>query len=150
MVFQWRKHKLKIPENLIENLENEYDAILTNGFIHHRRKKKPPLDSKKLASPKVLKKRTIGLNLFNRLQNRKQNVLAFLPDTRGPFTNKRAERDLRMKKLKQKISGSFRSHGGVTHFCRIRTYISSCKKQSYSPLEAVENALKHRPIILTH
>lgn len=69
----------------------------------------------------MLKKHAIGLDLLNRLQNRKQNVLAFLQDSRVPFTNNRAERNLRMNKLKQKISGSFRSHGGVASFCRTQT-----------------------------
>ncbi|GAK48892.1 hypothetical protein U14_04777 [Candidatus Moduliflexus flocculans] len=68
-----------------------------------------------------------------------------MTDFRVPFDNNLAERDLRMIKVKQKISGTFRSPEGTRAFCRIRGFISTIKKQGKNVLEALTNTFKALP-----
>ena len=68
---------------------------------------------------------------------RKEDVLRFLVDPTVPFTNNQAERDIRMMKLRQKISGGFRSDQGAENFATIRSFISTAKKQGWKIIEAL-------------
>ena len=85
--------------------------------------------------------------MLNRLSLHRHEVLAFMEDYRVDFDNNLAERDLRMMKLKQKISGVFRSAKGADMFCRIRSYISTSRKNSVSAFSAITDALHGRPFI---
>jgi transposase len=64
-----------------------------------------------------------------------------------PFDNNQAERDVRMMKLQQKISGTFRSTEGALSFCRIRGYISTAKKNQCSVINAIQNAISGKPSV---
>jgi transposase len=88
--------------------------------------------------------------LLNRFIKNKAEVLRFMTDFAVPFDNNGSERDLRMLKLQQKIAGCFRTTEGVATFCRVRSYLSSARKQGQSLLTALESALKGNPIGLTN
>ena len=81
--------------------------------------------------------RTKARNLLERLRNFESDVLRFMEKSDVPFTNNLAERDLRMTKVQQKISGCFRSWDGAEIFCRIRSYLSTCRKQGVNASEAL-------------
>lgn len=86
-----------------------------------------------------------GFNLFRRLLNKMDMVLAFFRDLRIPFSNNLAEQDLRMEKVKQKISGCFRSFSGGEISCRIRSYISTARKQGWNIIDSLAEAIRGSP-----
>lgn len=87
--------------------------------------------------------------LVKRLRECCEEVLRFMTDLAVPFDNNGSERDLRMVKLQQKTSGCFRTAAGAEAFCRIRSYLSSARKQRRPLLTALELAFKGRPVALT-
>jgi transposase len=86
-------------------------------------------------------------NLLDRLEEFDWSILAFLGDGRVPFTNNPAEQDIRMIKVRQKISGCFRTLRGAQIFCRIRSYLSTCRKQGHNLWEALQRAVVGKPFV---
>lgn len=91
-------------------------------------------------------KRRPGHNLLLRLQGRADDVLRFLHDQNVPFTNNQSEQALRMIKVKQKVSGCFRTKKGATDFLTVRSYTATAQKQGYGVLDALFNAIRGTPI----
>lgn len=78
-------------------------------------------------------------NLLERLIGFEDETLRFMYDEKIPFTNNQGERDLRMNKVQQKISGCFRSERGAKDFCLLRSYIMTARKQGVHPIEAIKS-----------
>lgn len=88
-----------------------------------------------------------GRNLLDRLRKHQDAVLRFLNNLEVPFDNNLAEQDIRMVKVQQKVSGSFRSTQGAVSFCRIRGYISTLRKQGLHVFSALEATLRGQPLL---
>jgi transposase len=82
--------------------------------------------------------KTKARNLLERLRDFEDDVLRFMTDEGVSFTNNQAERDLRMIKVQQKVSGCFRSWEGAYYYCRIKGYLSMCKKHGISSSDALK------------
>ena len=91
-------------------------------------------------------KQTPAQNLLERLWLGQEQVLAFLDDFTIPFDNNQAERDVRMLKVQQKVSGCFRSDGGADAFARLRSYLSTLRKQGVALLTALETLAAGQPL----
>jgi len=132
--------KLKLPAKRLRYFEKKYDKILKAGIkeipvVHQTGKKKGKL------------KQHPAKNLADRLIAFKAETLAFMYDFMVPFTNNLAEQAIRMNKVKQKISGCFRSFTGAQMFLRIRGYISTARKNGLNPLDSLTDVFKGTPFI---
>jgi transposase len=129
-----REQGVTMSPVFIALIERCYDAILAEGFAFHEAQ--PGLISTARKRRGRVPRRT-GHNLLLRLRVRKMDVLRFLSDPTVPFTNNLAERDGRMMKLRQKISGGFRSVDGAEDFAVIRSLLSTARKQGWDILKAL-------------
>jgi transposase len=129
-----RKNCGVLNERQFKQVHARYRAILSKGRRHHPRQTGHQAQSK-------------AANLLDRLEDFDLNVLAFTIFEEVPFTNNGAERDIRMEKTRQKVSGCFRTLHGASVFARIRSYISTCRKQGQNILEALERAVAGNPFI---
>jgi transposase len=131
-----------------ENFEKRYEAILRSG------EKENSLNMGRPVAPKALtlsgqrgrRAHTKARNLLDRLWHYGPDVLRFMEDTAVPFDNNLAERDIRMSKVQQKISGGFRSEEGSASSNRIRSYISTATKQRISVLKALQAVFSGKPL----
>jgi transposase len=117
-----------------------YRALLAQGYQAN------PPDPPPETSKKGRRKQSAARNLLDRLSRHQEAVLLFLDNFAVPFDNSLAERDIRMVKVQQKISGCFRSPAGAQAFCRIRGYLSTLRKQGLAVLTALEQALVGHPV----
>ena len=124
-----------LPTGDLAVLEARYQAILEEGLAANPLPEVVKTRARKRGRPK----RSPPRNLLERLQKHQGSVLGFMQDFTLPFDNNQAERDLRMVKLKQKISGGFRSEDGAKQFCRIRGYLATLRKQGLNVLDALFN-----------
>ncbi len=133
-----RERGVALKPRLVERLDRRYDAILVEGLaFHEARPSFATATTKAGRQPRGRTPRRIGHNLLLRLVTRKQDTLRFLKDPAVPFSNNQAERDVRMMKVKQKISGGFRCQQGAADFAAIRSFISTAKKQGWNVIHAI-------------
>jgi transposase len=126
------KAAAEIDERLLEECHERYQGLLKRARRKHPRR------------PKGQKrgKQSKECNLLERLEDYEYCILAFLSDSQVPFTNNQAERDIRMMKVKQKISGCFRTLPGARCFARIRGFFSTARKQGHNLLDSITQALR--------
>jgi transposase len=137
-----RERGIPMKPRLIECFERHYDTIISEGLLFHEAQ--APLVSTVIKGGGKRRGRTprrTGHNLLLRLATRKEDTLRFFHDATVPFTNNQAERDGRMMKLRQKISGGFRSLEGAMDFALIRSFFSTARKQDWNIIDA----LNHNP-----
>ncbi len=123
----------------ITEFEQRYTALLAEGEKLNPPPAPPPTGRRP--------KQTPPRNLLDRLRDHRQEVLAFMYDFRIPFDNNQGERDLRMMKVKQKISGGFRTLSGATEFAAVRGYLSTMRKQGRPVMAALEAAYQGTPFM---
>ncbi|WP_189021125.1 IS66 family transposase, partial [Paenibacillus marchantiophytorum] len=130
-----RSLELPLSPDLIADLECRYDEILAQGAKEWG----PPKRSK---LKKGITKKTKAASLGDRFIKFKPYILGFLRDAQIPFDNNQAERDLRMLKVKQKISGTMRTEDGAVLFLRIRSVISTLQKQARPIFDSLFRAFR--------
>jgi len=118
------------PKTAAALLERYWDAVRLGLSFHRQLPKLAQKDSRR-GRPKQRE----GQNLLERLKTFKTETLRFLTDFDVPFTNNLAEQDLRMMKVKMKISGSFRTLEGAQVFASLRSVVSTARKQGYNILQ---------------
>ena len=121
-----------LPEPQSIRYTEQYRALLEQAELEC-----PPPDPQRKPGQRGRVKRSKSRNLLERLLNYEQETLRFMIDARVPFTNNQGENDIRMTKVHQKISGCFRSQEGAEIFCRVRSYLSTCRKNNVSASEAL-------------
>jgi len=124
-----------LTEREYANLQKRYRNIITRGS-----KELPPIPPKPAGKRGKMAK-SDAHNLHERLKKYEAAVLMFAKDPHVPFTNNRAERDLRMAKVKQKVSGCFRTEQYAKAYCRISSYLQTMANKGYNPLIAIQMAL---------
>lgn len=135
IVDEARAAQTPLASDVLQSFETRYQVILAEGFAANPPPPLPP-PTKHRRAPRGRPKQSPARNLLGRLQKQQASVLGFMNDFDVPFDNNQAERDIRMAKLKQKISGTFRAEAGAQMFCRIRGYISTLRKQGFNVLDA--------------
>ena len=134
----------KLPVALITAFEQRYEEILNAGY---RVNPRPPPSIEKKPKKRGRLAQTPPLNLLDRLRDFKPQTLAFMADFRVPFDNNQAERDIRMVKVKQKVSGGFRTLEGAKGFAQIRGYLSTARKNTVNVFGAIRDAFCGKPFI---
>jgi transposase len=131
---------VRLNSGTIHTIEQRYERIIKKGL-----RQNPDRDDGMVRRGR--KKKSKPRNLLERLKRYQNGILAFVKDFSIPFDNNQAERDLRMVKVQQKISGCFRSMEGCMFFARIRGYISTAKKHNENVLTVLQGLFENRPFM---
>lgn len=129
----------RLSAQQLDAFEAEYGQILDQAL--DQIPERPPPQSPRRGR----KKQHPAKNLHDRLRTSQAAVLAFMYDFNVPFDNNQAERDIRMLKVQQKISGGFRTERGAERFCTVRSYISTVRKQGLNVIKALHRAFVGQP-----
>ena len=139
-LIEWKDNpltQLGLDEEQFNKAHARYKAIVRQGRHNYPRRQ----------PGQGCTKQSKAANLLDRLEDYDLCVLAFLIDPSVPFTNNQGERDIRMIKVKQKISGCFRTLSGARVFARIRSYLSTCRKQGRNLWEACHQLVIGQPFM---
>ena len=137
-----RSEQEAFDRQTIKGYEERYRRIIAAGMLAN-----PPPVEKETKKKRGRKKKSDALNLLDRLNRYEKATLAFMYDFAVPFDNNLAERDIRMMKVQQKISGTFRSFEGALSFCRIRSYISTIKKRGMNVISALQDVFADKALL---
>lgn len=129
-----KRQSKQLTDKEYKNLQKRYRNILTRG-----EKELPSIPPKQNGKRGKVAK-SDAHNLWDRLKKHETAVLLFAKVSHVPFTNNRAERDLRMSKVKQKVSGCFRTKKFAEAYCRISSYLQTMANIGYNPLVAIQMA----------
>jgi len=140
-----KKNTDHLAAEQIQAFEARYQQVLDEGYAQNPL---PPLP-RNAKKRRGRRKKTKARNLLERLEEHRYEALAFMYDFNVPFDNNQAERDLRMMKVQQKISGMFRTEDGAKAFCRIRSYISTARKNAVGAMDALTRLFSGNPFVPT-
>ncbi len=132
--------RTSLPQTVVLDFERRYTHLVQTGMAAN-----PP--PQKRTGKRGAPKKSDALNLLIRLHQHQDLILRFMHDFDVPFDNNRAESDLRMMKLRQKISGCFRTQDGAAIFCDLRSYLSTMQKQGVHLLTALRSAMVGSPLL---
>lgn len=136
-----KSKKKKLSKKEYAYLQKRYRNILTRG------EKELPAIPEKPNGKRGKMAKSDAHNLWERLRDYESSVLLFAKHSEVAFTNNRAERDLRMAKVKQKVSGCFRTEIYAKAYCRISSYLQTMTNKGYNPLIAIQMALNGENIL---
>lgn len=125
-----------------ERFLKDYERIVETGYAQN-----PVADLPTVPKRRGRRKQSKARNLLDRFRDHPDSILAFLRDFAVPFDNNQSERDLRMMKLREKISGPFRSFQALVNFCRIRGYVSTARKNGLNALDALQRVFLGQPFV---
>jgi len=131
-----------LPTVDLERFRERYECIVEDGYTQN-----PVADPMPGPKRRGRRKQSKARNLLDRFRDYPDGILAFMHDFSVPFDNNLSERDLRMMKLRQKISGTFRSLDALAEFCRIRGYVSTARKNGLNALEALRRVFMGNPFV---
>lgn len=131
-----------LPSEDIAQFHARYLEVIETGYTQNPVTKLPAGPNRR-----GRRKQSKACNLLDRFRDHSDGILAFMHDFSVPFDNNLSERDLRMMKLRQKISGTFRSFDALIDFCRIRGYISTVRKNGLNTLDALHRVFLNNPFI---
>lgn len=131
-----------LPDTDLDRFHTRYLRIVEAGYAQN-----PAIESPSGPKRRGRRKQSKARNLLDRFRDHPGSILAFMRDFSVPFDNNLSERDLRMMKLRQKISGTFRNFDALVDFCRIRGYVSTARKNGLNALQALRRVFAGDPFV---